>query len=81
MVFNGEEKNILQWHARIPLAKFLPLSAQRILSLSNLPGVRKTNAYAVIETPDHLSVRKSVMEEIGPGVLTFYCSKTTYGSG
>lgn len=76
MVFNGGEKSILQWHERIPLAKFIPFSAQRILCLSNLTGGRNTNAYAVIETPGHLSVRKYVMKEIGPGFLTFYYSKT-----
>lgn len=47
-----------------------------MLYVSNLTGVRKTNAYACIEAVYHLSViGKKKPQEIGPGILTLYCLK------
>ena len=46
-----------------------------MLYVSNLTGVRKTNAYACIEAVYHLSVIGKKTQEIGPGILTLYCLK------
>lgn len=46
-----------------------------MLYVSNLTGVRKTNAYACIEAVYHLSVIGKKNQEIGPGILTLYCLK------